>query len=148
MRKACTRRVLAGREPCCAVFGAKETKNFAWGCGYFGHESRESSPLKKTLRRHYSNAPSFTVHHVNQKTKTAPFDPTVFDLESSHPSHLTDAHHTTDTINGHRHDYNLAEHSHEVEVPKESFFRRELPKVCISFSSDEGKKLFKEALRK
>ena len=35
---------------------------------------------------------------------------------------------------------------HHPEVPKESFFRRELPKHCISFSSDEGKKLFREAL--
>ena len=26
------------------------------------------------------------------------------------------------------------------------FYRRKLPEFCISFSSDEGKKLFKEAL--
>lgn len=35
---------------------------------------------------------------------------------------------------------------HHPEIPKESFFRRELPKHCVSFSSDEGKKLFREAL--
>ena len=26
------------------------------------------------------------------------------------------------------------------------FYRRKLPEFCISFSSDEGKKIFKEAL--
>lgn len=32
------------------------------------------------------------------------------------------------------------------EIPKESFYRRELPETCVSFASQEGKAIFKTAL--
>ena len=91
-------------------------------------------------RRNHSSL-LFTPHHVAPSADRHVFD--------AHP-HETHPAETT-TVNGsvdHRHDYNLDAHSHEtLEVPKESFFKRELPKICTSFSSYEGKEIFKEALR-
>jgi glutathione gamma-glutamylcysteinyltransferase len=34
----------------------------------------------------------------------------------------------------------------QLQVPKETFYKRELPPTCISFDSSEGKRLFRVAL--